>query len=60
MHALVKQLNTLYREHPALWALDAQPAGFRWLDADDNTGNLLSYLRSTGVVVIAPSNAASE
>ena len=22
-----------------------QPAGFRWLDADDNTGNVLSYLR---------------
>ena len=28
-----------------MWALDSQPAGFRWLDADDNTGNLLSYLR---------------
>ena len=25
--------------------LDSQPAGFRWLDADDNTGNVLSYLR---------------
>ena len=45
MHALVKELNALYRGHPALWALDSEPAGFRWLDADDNTGNLLSYLR---------------
>jgi 1,4-alpha-glucan branching enzyme len=45
VHNLVKQLNTLYRAHPALWALDSEPAGFRWLDADDNTGNLLSYLR---------------
>jgi 1,4-alpha-glucan branching enzyme len=45
VHNLVKQLNALYREHPALWALDHEPAGFRWLDADDNTGNLLSYLR---------------
>ena len=45
VHNLVKELNTLYRAHPALWALDHEPAGFRWLDADDNTGNLLSYLR---------------
>jgi len=45
VHALVKELNALYRGHPALWAMDSEPAGFRWLDADDNTGNLLSYLR---------------
>jgi 1,4-alpha-glucan branching enzyme len=45
VHNLVKELNALYRAHPAMWALDSQPAGFRWLDADDNTGNLLSYLR---------------
>ena len=45
VHNLVKELNTLYRAHPAMWELDAQPAGFRWLDADDNTGNVLSYLR---------------
>lgn len=45
VHALVKELNRVYRGHPAMWALDSQPAGFRWLDADDNTGNLLSYLR---------------
>ncbi|MBM6405452.1 1,4-alpha-glucan branching protein GlgB [Phycicoccus sp. CSK15P-2] len=45
VHNLVKQLNATYRAHPALWAMDSHPAGFRWLDADDNTGNLLSYLR---------------
>jgi 1,4-alpha-glucan branching enzyme len=45
VHALVKELNRVYREHPSLWTLDADPAGFRWLDADDNTGNVLSYLR---------------
>jgi 1,4-alpha-glucan branching enzyme len=45
VHALVKELNRLYRTHPALWSMDADPAGFRWLDADDNTGNVLSYLR---------------
>jgi len=45
VHALVKELNRLYAQHPALWAQDSRSAGFRWLDADDNTGNVLSYLR---------------
>ncbi|MBT9254211.1 1,4-alpha-glucan branching protein GlgB [Phycicoccus sp. MAQZ13P-2] len=65
VHALVKQLNALYRAHPALWTLDEQPAGFRWLDADDNTGNLLSYLRherhdGTGDVVVTAVNYSGE
>jgi 1,4-alpha-glucan branching enzyme len=45
VHNMVKELNRIYLSHPALWALDSEPAGFRWLDADDNTGNVLSYLR---------------
>ena len=35
VHALVKDLNRIYRDHPAMWELDNDPAGFRWLDADD-------------------------
>lgn len=45
VHNLVKELNRIYGERPALWALDAEPAGFTWLDADDATGNLYSFLR---------------
>ncbi|MFW5472070.1 1,4-alpha-glucan branching protein GlgB [Knoellia sp. CPCC 206450] len=45
VHNLVKELNRVYLEHPALWALDSQPAGFEWLDADDNTGNTYSFVR---------------
>ncbi len=48
VHALVKELNQLYREHPALWELDSSSAGFEWLDADDNGGNTVSYLRFAG------------
>ena len=29
---LVGQLNRVYREKPALWAHDNEPAGFEWLD----------------------------
>ena len=45
VHNLVKELNRVYRENPALWALDSNPAGFEWLDADDAGGNTYSYLR---------------
>ena len=27
-------LNRVYRDNPALWALDSDPAGFEWLNAD--------------------------
>jgi 1,4-alpha-glucan branching enzyme len=45
VHNLVKQLNAVYRENPALWSLDSSPAGFEWLNANDNSGNTFSYLR---------------
>ncbi|NHN55690.1 1,4-alpha-glucan branching protein GlgB [Calidifontibacter sp. DB0510] len=45
VHALVKDLNRIYKEHPALWDLDNDPSGFTWLDADDSAGNTFSYLR---------------
>ena len=42
---LVADLNSFAMAHPAMWALDAQPAGFQWLDADDEQGNTVSFLR---------------
>ena len=42
---LVKDLNAVYRAHPQLWELDAEPAGFEWIDADDAAHNVLAYLR---------------
>ncbi len=45
VHNLVKELNAVYRANPALWALDGDPAGFEWLNANDNAGNTYSYLR---------------
>ena len=45
MRDLIAQLNVIYRDHEALWALDSDPAGFEWLNADDNQANTLSFLR---------------
>ncbi|MFF5259114.1 1,4-alpha-glucan branching protein GlgB [Actinomadura viridis] len=42
---LVRDLNGLYRTEPALWTLDNDPDGFRWIDANDAGGNTLSFLR---------------
>ncbi|GAA2244352.1 1,4-alpha-glucan branching protein GlgB [Rarobacter faecitabidus] len=44
----VRELNRVYREHPALWKLDHDPAGFQWLDASDGNHNTLSYIRRDG------------
>lgn len=45
VHNLVKELNRVYADSPAMWALDSTPAGFEWLDADDNTGNTFTFVR---------------
>jgi 1,4-alpha-glucan branching enzyme len=44
----VSDLNRAYRENPALWALDHYPDGFAWIDANDASGNVLSFLRFAG------------
>lgn len=41
----VKALNLLYREEPSLWEKDPSPEGFEWIDADDRSRNLLSFVR---------------
>jgi 1,4-alpha-glucan branching enzyme len=42
---LVTDLNARYRELDALWSLDVDPSGFQWIDANDASGNVLSFLR---------------
>ena len=45
MHALVRDLNRLYRGSPALHRFDCEPRGFEWIDAEDSGHSVLSYLR---------------
>ena len=42
---LVRDLNLRYREEPALWELDFEPAGFRWLEANDADANVVAFAR---------------
>lgn len=42
---LVRDLNHLYRETPALHARDCEPEGFEWLVADDREASVFAWLR---------------
>jgi 1,4-alpha-glucan branching enzyme len=45
MQALVRELNTVYRNEPALWEQDFDWPGFRWIDPNDSENSVLSFLR---------------
>src|SRR5437868_1274250 len=45
VQALVRDLNRIYRDEPALWERDFDPAGFRWLEANDTGWNVLVFAR---------------
>ena len=42
---LVRDLNKLYRDTPALHALDCDPTGFEWLITDDAANSTFAWLR---------------
>ncbi|MFG1923540.1 1,4-alpha-glucan branching protein GlgB [Cryptosporangium sp. NPDC048952] len=42
---LVGDLNRVYKDTPALYTQDVDPAGFSWIDANDASGNVFSFLR---------------
>jgi 1,4-alpha-glucan branching enzyme len=48
VHDFVRDLNHRYREQPALWRLDNDPAGFAWIDAQDAGHNVFSFIRRSG------------
>lgn len=43
---LVRDLNRLYRQQPALHQLDCEPAGFHWLIGDDASNSVYAWLRA--------------
>jgi 1,4-alpha-glucan branching enzyme len=45
LQLLVGELNRLYRSEGALHQLDAQPAGFEWVAADDVENGVYAFLR---------------
>ena len=42
---LVRDLNTLYREIPALHELDCEPGGFEWVDTSNVEQSVIAFMR---------------
>ncbi|MGA7905780.1 MAG: alpha amylase C-terminal domain-containing protein, partial [Candidatus Sulfotelmatobacter sp.] len=47
MQVWMEQLNRLYRNEPAMHVLDANPAGFEWVDCNDSATSTISLLRKS-------------
>jgi len=45
VQSLVRDLNRVYRHEPALWEVDFDPSGFRWLEPNDAAANVLAFAR---------------
>ena len=45
IQALVGDLNRAYRDNRALFSLDTSSTGFAWIDANDASSNVLSFVR---------------
>jgi 1,4-alpha-glucan branching enzyme len=55
----VEDLNRIYRQEPALYELDFDPAGFQWIDCTDVDHSVVSFLRrgqSTGDLILVVAN----
>ncbi|MFE1292838.1 1,4-alpha-glucan branching enzyme [Streptomyces sp. NPDC058751] len=42
---LVRDLNAVYRDEPALWERDTDPSGFAWITGDSADDNVFAFLR---------------
>lgn len=48
IHRWIKDLNAMYRAHPALHRIDFEHKGFSWVDCNDHSQSVLSFLRYGG------------
>jgi 1,4-alpha-glucan branching enzyme len=47
VQSLVRDLNRVYRDHPALWELDDSGEGFWWLEPNDSENSVLAWCRAS-------------
>ncbi|HET6626501.1 MAG TPA: 1,4-alpha-glucan branching protein GlgB [Nocardioidaceae bacterium] len=61
VQSLVRDMNRVYAETPALWSRDQDPDGFGWIDANDADNNVFSFVRrgSDGSLVACVANFAA-
>ena len=59
----VEDLNRVYRQEPALYELDFDPAGFHWIDCTDVDHSVVSFFRrgkSTDDIILVVANFTPE
>ena len=59
VRSLVRNLNRLHRDEPALHEHDCDPSGFEWIDANDEQQSTVSFLRKSpesGDLILAVCN----
>ncbi len=47
IQSLVRDLNRLYQDEPALWQLDSDPSGFWWIEPNDADANVVAFARQS-------------
>ena len=59
---LVRDINLIYRDTPALWSQDFSQEGFQWVKADDSNNNVLGYVRygADGSALLAVCNLSGS
>jgi 1,4-alpha-glucan branching enzyme len=58
---LIRDLNSVYQKKNSLWDADGEPAGFQWIDANNASENIVSFIRrspSAGRELICVGNFA--
>jgi 1,4-alpha-glucan branching enzyme len=61
IQSLVSDLNRIYEKNNSLWEADGEPAGFQWIDANNGSENIVSFIRrspATGRELICVGNFA--
>jgi 1,4-alpha-glucan branching enzyme len=61
IQTLISDLNRIYEKKQPLWEADGEPAGFQWIDANNASENIVSFIRrspSTGRELICVGNFA--
>ncbi len=60
---LIDDLNSLYKEQPALWRDDFDEYGFQWIDCKDSSNSVISFMRrerETGEWLVVIANFTPE
>jgi 1,4-alpha-glucan branching enzyme len=48
LQSLISDLNRIYQKKNSLWEADGEPAGFQWIDANNASENIVSFIRRSG------------